>query len=211
MSGDKGPYWKERKHAALVDRLLEDLHFGEPGSKGQSGKSPATPKKQARPSGSGLKPISQKRPSGPAASAALPDPNARLGTWGRISLGVLIAIGMLQWPYDHSCGFKLGFYLSAVAMVMVSAGWGSVFSWKSRMPMAHAVSQGLLIWGLVLGAGQVLPRVGYAKDLATWRCVASPAPVTPAVVPTVSPPAEAAGQAALPVEKTSSTSPDSSG
>ena len=122
---------------------------------------------------------------------------------------------MLQWPYDHACGLDLGFYLTAVAMVLVTAGWGSAGSWKNRMPVAHSVSQILLLWGFVLGAGQVLPRVGYAKDLATWRCVAVPAPapaaVDPAIVPSIVRETEVADEAAVRSEETAATVPNSSG
>ncbi|MFB3111239.1 MAG: hypothetical protein ACE10G_04320 [Gemmatimonadales bacterium] len=236
MSAGKSPGRDKRKDAAIVDGLLEDLFFSDPGSKEKSGKQPrpsgSAPKpiSQPRPSGSAPKPISQSRPSGsaprpisqmrPSGSApmpisqrrpsapsfAQPGGNARAGTWGRISLGVLIAVAMLQWPYDHSCGLDLGFYLTAVAMVLVSAGWGSACSWKNRMPVAHSVSQILLLWGFVLGAGQVLPRVGYAKDLATWRCVAGPAPapapaaVAPAIVPSISREADVVNEAIIPAE-----------
>ncbi len=228
MSAPKGPR-DERKDAAIVDNLLEDLFFSERGSKGKSGESRAIPKQPRpsgsvpkptlprRPSGSVPKPISPRRPSVSAVSVARPHRDARVGTWGRISVGVLIAIGMLQWPYDHACGFDLGFYLTAVAMVVVSAGWGSVFSWKNRMPMAHVVSQMLLLWGLVLGAGQVLPRVGYTKELATWRCVAAPAPApapapgAPALGPTHFPESDPADEAATPAEETAPTVPDRSG
>ncbi len=215
MSAGKSPGRDKRKDAAIVDGLLEDLFFSDPGSKEKSGKQPrpsgSAPKpiSQPRPSGSAPKPISQPRPSGSAPrpisqmrpSGAAPGPvsqrrpsatsfaqpggNSRAGTWGRISLGVLVAVAMLQWPYDHSCGLDLGFYLTAVAMVLVTAGWASACSWKNRMPVAHSVSQILLLWGFVLGAGQVLPRVGYAKDLATWRCAvpaADPLAVAPAIV-----------------------------
>ena len=207
MSTDKGPDREQRKDAAIVDNLLEDLFFAERGSKEKSGESPATPQRQPRRSGPAPKPISQKRPSVSAASVALPDANARLGTWGRISLGVVIAIAMLQWPYDHACGLNLGFYLAAVATVMVSAVWGSTFSWRNRMPAAHAVSQVLLIWGLVLGAGQVLPRVGYAKDLATWRGVAPPQ----LVVPDISTETDGLDETAVPVGEAPAMVPDSSG
>lgn len=219
MSAGKSPGRDKRKDAAIVDGLLEDLFFSDPGSKEKSGKQPrpsgSAPKpiSQPRPSGSAPRPISQMRPSGSAPmpisqrrpsapSFAQPGGNARAGTWGRISLGVLIAVAMLQWPYDHSCGLDLGFYLTAVAMVLVSAGWGSACSWKNRMPVAHSVSQILLLWGFVLGAGQVLPRVGYAKDLATWRCVAGPAPaaVAPAIAPSISREADVVNEAIIPAE-----------
>ncbi len=206
MSGRKGPDREKRQDAAIVDNLLEDLFFSEPGSKVKSGESRAIPKKQPRPSGSAPKPISPQRPSVSGASVARRGGNARRSTWGRISVAALIAIGMLQWPYDHACGLELGYYLAAVAMVLVSAGWASTFSWKKRKPLAHVVSQGLLIWGLVLAAGEVLPRVGYAKDLATWRCVAAPVPT--AIVPSMSPEAD---EGAIPAEETPPTAPDARG
>ncbi len=215
MSGGKGPDREKRQDAAIVDNLLEDLFFSEPGSKVKSGESRAIPKKQPRPSGSAPKPISPQRPSGSApgpisqkrpsvsgVSVARRGGNARGSTWGRISVAALIAIGMLQWPYDHACGLELGYYLAAVAMVFVSAGWASAGSWKNRMPIAHSVSQILLLWGFILGAGQVLPRVGYTKDLATWRCVAAPVPGPTAIVPSMSPEAD---EGAIPAEETPPT------
>ncbi len=234
MSAGKSPGRDKRKDAAIVDGLLEDLFFSEPGSKGKSGKQPRSsgsapkpisqprpsgsaprpvsqprpsgsaprPISQVRPSGSAPIPISQKRPSVPARSVAQRGGNVRAGTWGRISLGVLVAVAMLQWPYDHSCGLDLGFYLTAVAMVLVTAGWASASSWKNRMPVAHSVSQILLLWGFVLGAGQVLPRVGYAKDLATWLCaVPAPAAVAPAIVPSISRDTGVADEAVIPAEE----------
>ena len=102
---------------------------------------------------------------------------------------------------------NLGFYLAAVATVMVSAVWSSTVSWRNRMPAAHAMSQVLFIWGLVLGAGQVLPRVGYAKDLATWRCVAPPQ----LVVPDISTSTDGLDETAVPVEEAPAMVPDSSG
>ena len=39
----------------------------------------------------------------------------------------------------------------------------------------------LLAWGGVLVAREVLPRVGYAADAATWRCPAAPPPASQAV------------------------------
>jgi hypothetical protein len=74
------------------------------------------------------------------------------------------------WPYSHGCGFKLLFYLVGVLAVVVAGVWSGLSSWKRRMGLAHVLSQLLVIWGLVLAAAVVLPRVGYAKDTATWFC-----------------------------------------
>ena len=98
--------------------------------------------------------------------------------WGR---SAALAVGVPQWPYSRACGFPLATYLAVVGVVLVAAVWGGVFSWNNRLAVAHLVSLGMLGWGLVLGASQVLPRVGYASQAASWSCsVQSPAPALPA-------------------------------
>ncbi|HYR31901.1 MAG TPA: hypothetical protein VEO93_08260 [Gemmatimonadales bacterium] len=118
--------------------------------------------------------------AGPGAAAhstpghALPAARASagqwLGTWVRVGLGVLIGIGMTQWPYTHGCGLKLMFYLIGVAAVITTGVWSSLSSWRRRLGVAHVLSQVLIVWGLVLAARELLPRVGYAKAAATWLC-----------------------------------------
>ena len=93
-----------------------------------------------------------------------------LGTWVRVVLGLLIGIGMTQWPYTYGCGFTLAFYLIGVIAVIAAGVWSGISSWRRHLGLAHLLSQGLVIWGLVLGAREVLPRVGYAKHAATWLC-----------------------------------------
>jgi len=55
------------------------------------------------------------------------------------------------------------FYMIGAGTVTVAGVWTGVSSWKRRMGLAHLLSLGLVIWGLVLAAGVVLPRVGYTK------------------------------------------------
>jgi hypothetical protein len=113
----------------------------------------------------------KRTPLAPSPGAAAQDPGAgRLGTWARVALGLLIGIGMPLWPYAHACGFSLFFYLGGVLTVVVAGVWSGLSSWKRRMGAAHVLSQLLVIWGLVLAARVVLPRVGYAKTPATWFC-----------------------------------------
>lgn len=92
------------------------------------------------------------------------------GTWIRVGLGLLIGVGMTQWPYTHGCGFKLWFYLLGVAAVLTAGVWSSISSWRRHLPWAHILSQGLVIWGLTLAAREILPRVHYAREIATWMC-----------------------------------------
>ena len=118
------------------------------------------------------KPLASARPSLGTPRVSRASDNGRLGTWARIAIGCVVAGAMTQWPYAHACGFKLGLYLAAVGMVIVAGAWGGSFAWRNRLVLAHIVSQGLLVWGFVLGAGQVLPRMGYAREQATWGCSA---------------------------------------
>ncbi len=98
------------------------------------------------------------------------------GTWGRVGLGLLVGIGMAQWPYSYACGLKLYFYLGGVLVVFAAGLWSSISSWRRRLGFAHLLSQGLIIWALVLAALEVMPRIGYAKQTKNWTCSAVPKP-----------------------------------
>ncbi len=97
----------------------------------------------------------------------------RLGTWLRVLLGVLVGVGMTQWPYTHGCGWRFLLYLCGIAVVVTAGIWSSLSSWKRRLGVAHVLSQLLIIWGLLLGARALLPRVGYAKTAAPWLCTSA--------------------------------------
>ena len=151
--------------SSTVDRLLRKLPFADP----HPGRASNNPAQQSGPS---------KRITGPIAGVARsaliappPTPQEQMGTWARVVLGGLVAAAMLQWPYAHDCGFRLGAYLLGVTISVVAGGWGAVMSWSRHMAVAHVASIGIVMWALGLGAAQVLPRTGYAKAEATWSCV----------------------------------------
>jgi hypothetical protein len=153
------PKEKERdwdREMAEVDKLLAKLPAADPSLGRGAAPSPA----RQGPAGAGL--------AGTAAGHTTAADH--LGTWIKVGLGLLVGIGMIFWPYSHACGFRLWFYLGAAGTVVVAGVWSSISSWRSRLGLAHTLSQGLIIWGLVLAAGEVLPRIGYAKDAATWLC-----------------------------------------
>lgn len=131
---------------------------------------------QADPSLGHRVPVPHAAPGAPAHGAAghmLPAGRASagqwLGTWVRVGLGLLIGIGMTQWPYAHSCGPKLMFYMVGVAAVITTGVWSSLSSWRRRLGVAHVLSQVLIVWGVLLAADVFVPRIG-AKAVATWLC-----------------------------------------
>jgi hypothetical protein len=132
------------------------------------------------------------RPSGrpPLGGAELGDPTVRRsaagealrrgGTaaamWGRVALGVVLAIGVTTWPYSHVCGLKLMFYLTGVTMLLVAGVWSALATWKRRAGAAHVLSLLVVGWGLGLAAQAILPRTGYAAERAIFFC---PEPTAP--------------------------------
>jgi hypothetical protein len=117
-------------------------------------------------------------PGAPAsARAEVAAERASTRTWGaflRLALATALGVGILFWPYPKQCGVELGGYLAAVSAVTVGGLWSSVWTWRHRTARAHVLSLLLVVWGLLLGALEVLPRVGYAKPDAArpfgWSC-----------------------------------------
>ncbi len=93
-----------------------------------------------------------------------------LGVFLRLLLAVALGVGIVFWPYGARCGLGLAAYLGAVSALLVAGAWTSWWSWKHRSAKAHVLSLLLVLWGLVLGTSEVLPRIGYAKVGAAWVC-----------------------------------------
>lgn len=97
-----------------------------------------------------------------------------LGVMARLVLAVALGVGMLFWPYSARCGVGLFGYLGAASMVLVAGAWSSIWSWRHRSGQAHVLSLLLIVWGVILGATEILPRVGYAipdaQHPAIWMC-----------------------------------------
>ena len=126
----------------------------------------------------------------PQARAEVAAERAGTRTWGaflRLTLATALGVGILFWPYPTRCGVGLVGYLLAVAAIVAGGVWSSVWTWRHRTARAHVLSLLLVLWGLVLGGIELLPRVGYAKaDLtrpAGWTCGAADASRTSMLVP----------------------------
>ena len=122
----------------------------------------------------------------PAAKAQVQAERATTRTWGaflRLALATALGVGILFWPYAHACGIGLAGYLAAIGAIVAGGLWSSIWTWRHRTARAHVLSLLLVVWGLVLGAIELLPRTGYARADASrpagWMCVA-PAPAQPA-------------------------------
>lgn len=83
---------------------------------------------------------------------------------------------MTQWPYAHECGAGLLGYLGAVATVLLTGAWLAWSTWRFRNGLTHILAFILIFWGIVLVAEQVLPRIGYAAERASWGCVVAAGP-----------------------------------
>ena len=113
----------------------------------------------------------------PQAKAVVVDQQRTTSTFGvfaRLTLSVALGVGIVFWPYSARCGLGLAAYLGAVAALVVSGVWSSIWTWRHRSSRAHTLSLLLVLWGLLLGAIDVLPRAGYAVPTAahpaTWGC-----------------------------------------
>lgn len=161
--------------AAVVDQLVRKLQANNP-ARGPAPLTSAALHAGARPSGLDANP-------GARARLAAPNPKPRdlgpAGVWVRVGLGVVVAVALPQWPYARACGMELLVYLLAVATVLVGGLWGAMASWRGRLASAHIIALGSILWGLALGAHEVLPRAGYIPSSASWRCLPSHGAIPP--------------------------------
>lgn len=122
------------------------------------------------PSGPAPAPASREPAGAPAALPPAGGRKAAAATWLRVLLGLVLAVGMTQWPYQAACGWRLFLYLGASVVVVGAGLWSAISSWRRRMGLAHTIALLVLLWGLVLVAREVLPRVGYAARQLEWTC-----------------------------------------
>ena len=122
----------------------------------------------------------------PARSAAPSAPAAGAWRgWVKVTIAVGAAAGLMFWPWPASCGAPLIGFTAATGAVALLGVWSAVGTWRHRLGLAHVASLLVVVWGLALGAREVLPRVGYAAPTPQrsegWRCPA------PSVAPSVGP------------------------
>lgn len=119
--------------------------------------------------------------------------------WIKVVIAVGAAGGLMFWPWSIRCGIPLVGFTTATGGVVLLGFWSAVGSWRHRLGFAHVASVLVMAWGLVLGAREVLPRIGYAiptlERPGQWSCEGLlPLPTTtqpstglPTATPTVPP------------------------
>lgn len=148
--------------AQVVDRLLAQLSGAPSGPRNRW-----APTRNGRGAPAAVVVVGSARDDGPGHHAT---PRELIGLWARVALALLLGIFMTQWPYVHECGVRLLGYAGAVVTVLLAGGWVAVVAWHRRNGYAHVLALLLAFWGVVLGAEQLLPRIGYAADAAAWQC-----------------------------------------
>jgi len=114
-----------------------------------------------------------KKNASPAEKAQVAADRSGTRSWAaflRLTLSTALGVGILFWPYANRCGWGLTGYLAAVIVVALGGVWSAVWTWRHRTAKAHILSILILGWGILLGAGEILPRIGYAHQVLPWSC-----------------------------------------
>src|SRR2546430_12756801 len=102
----------------------------------------------------------------------------KVGIWTLVGLGALLGTALTQWPYGRACGWPLGFYLIAVATLVVTGMWGALASWRGGPGASPTPALWTCSLGLSPSSREGLPRVGPASDPCRRTC-ATGATTTP--------------------------------
>ncbi|MCC6318659.1 MAG: hypothetical protein IT361_13340 [Gemmatimonadaceae bacterium] len=113
----------------------------------------------------------------PAAKAVAEQKQAGTSTLGvmlRLVIASALGVGIMFWPYGARCGLPLAGYLASAGLISIAGAWSAVWTWRHRSGRGHLLSLALVLWGALLAANQVLPRIGYAipsaDHPAAWLC-----------------------------------------
>ncbi len=133
--------------------------------------------------------ISKQGPSTGSPPVAVPTPAPRRRfvalAWLWTVVATILAVALVLWPYDKTCGIRLIFFLGAAVLAVMLGVLGAFTSWAHRQGLAMMVSLLVILWAGIMATREILPRTGYAKRSMQWTCpspppAAAPAPQAPA-------------------------------
>jgi hypothetical protein len=122
-------------------------------------------------------------PTGVPTGAPTPTPPRRRFValaWFWTAVATILAVALVLWPYDKSCGIRLIFFLGAAVLAVVMGVLGAFTSWAHRQGLAMLLSLLVILWAGVMAAREILPRAGYAKQALEWTCPPAPPAAAPA-------------------------------
>lgn len=192
MTADQPRDWD--RELAAIDKVIEKQGTGAAGQGGEPG-----PARLPAP--------------GPGTPVIVPPPARRRSAavaWFWTILAVALAVALSLWPYPKDCGLQLFFFLGATGLTIIAGIVGALETWANRRGFAHLLCLLVLLWAGVVGAGEALPRSGYAKESKPWLCPATPAPApapTQAQPPTQPAPTPSAPQQPAPQESPAPKTP----
>jgi hypothetical protein len=166
MAGDRD--WE--KELAKIDRRIGSMTDDQLLAARNADVAQSTPHPAAPPGATPARAVALDASVGPASRK----PATRMGSLLRVGLALSLGVGILFWPYDTRCGWGLFGFLGSAALITLAGVWSSVHTWRTRLGFAHVLSLLLTLWGTVLGAREVLPRIGYAAadpaNPPVWLC-----------------------------------------
>jgi hypothetical protein len=130
--------------------------------------------------------IAKQQPAGGPVPAGTPRVTQRRFValaWFWALLSVLLAVALVVWPFDNTCGVRLIFFLGACLLTLLAGVLGAFTSWAHRQGPAFLLSLLAFLFAGIMAAQEILPRVGYAKEARSWTCPPPPPEPTPAPQP----------------------------
>lgn len=103
--------------------------------------------------------------------------------WFWTLLSILLAVALIVWPYDRTCGIRLIFFIGAAVLALLMGVLGAFTSWAHRQGVAMLLSLLVILWAGIMVAREILPRAGYAKDALEWTCPPAPPVQNPTTQP----------------------------
>jgi hypothetical protein len=118
-------------------------------------------------------------PAKPETGTAVTAPQRRFVAlaWFWTLLSILLAVALIVWPFEKTCGIRLIFFIGAAVLALLMGVLGAFTSWAHRQGPAMLLSLLVILFAGIMAVREILPRAGYAKEALEWTCPpAAPAP-----------------------------------
>ena len=128
----------------------------------------------------GRQPGSPPAKPGTPATAVTPQRRFVALAWFWALLSILLAVALVVWPFDKTCGIRLIFFIGAAVLALLMGVLGAFASWAHRQGVAMLLSLLVIVFTGIMAVREILPRAGYAKEPLEWTCPSTPPSASPA-------------------------------